>query len=50
MPAVNICSNTGDTDGMLLFVIFVLSQHNNDELTTIDQQLKARIKVKEVGM
>ena len=51
MQAVNICSKTGNTDGMLLNkVIILLSQHNNDALKTIDQQLKARSKVKAVGI
>ena len=49
MQAVNICSNTGNTDGMCLNkVIIVLSQRNNDALKTIDKQLQA--KVKAVGM
>lgn len=50
IQAVNICSNTGNTDGMLLNKVIVLSQHNNDALKPSNSQLKPRSKVKAVGV
>lgn len=36
IQAVNTCSNTENTERMLLNTVIVLSHHNNDAVKTID--------------